>query len=92
MKEFYIVPAVLEEMLRDDGFEPPSRQTLKNWRSGRIALNKTKAGVKEYAVKPKLVKNVDFVEIPGKRKNTRYSLVGYSAVLELTKLVKKKDP
>ena len=89
-KEFYIVPALLEEMLRDDGLEPPSRQTLKNWRSGRVAFNKTKSGVKEYEVKPKLVINIDFEEIPGKRKKIRYSQAGYNAVLALTNLINKK--
>lgn len=85
MKNFLIVSSILEEMLKAEGLTPPTRETLKNWRKGRIAQNKTKSGVKKYPVKPKLILNEDFIEIKGGRNTVRYSEAGYNKILELTK-------
>lgn len=88
---FYFVPSVIDDMLIGDGLKPPSRETFKNWRNGRVALNETKSGVREYPVEPKLIKDVHFTEKGEKRKTIKYSQSGYDEIKKLTKKLPKNS-
>lgn len=86
---FIYVGSVIEDMLRNDGLTPPSRQTLKNWRKGSVAKKTTKEGVKEYPIAPKLVKDTDYTEKPGGRSTVKYSQSGYEKIKTLTANTRK---